>query len=59
MPMSVTRRMRSYVRRWVNEWDLRRLYPDMDIQAEDEQEIKPTYEADEDREVPSQPAEED
>jgi len=24
---SVTRPMRSYVRRWINEWDLRRLYP--------------------------------
>jgi len=57
--MSVTRRMRSYVRRWVNEWDLRRLYPGMDIQAEDEQEIRPTYEADEDLEVSSQPVDEE
>jgi len=24
---SITRQMRSYVRRWINEWDLRRLYP--------------------------------
>ena len=24
---SVGRRMRSYVRRWINEWDLERLYP--------------------------------
>lgn len=24
---SVTRPMRSYVRRWINEWDLKRLYP--------------------------------
>lgn len=24
---STTRRMRSYVRRWINEWDLHRLYP--------------------------------
>jgi hypothetical protein len=24
---SITRQMRSYVRRWINEWDLQRLYP--------------------------------
>ncbi len=46
--ISMTRRMRSYVRRWVSEWDLRRLYPGIDVQAEDEQEVKPTYEADTD-----------
>lgn len=39
---STTRRMRSYVRRWINEWDLQRLFP------EEEQEIvedvlKPDY----------------
>src|ERR1700723_4490106 len=54
MAKSVTRRMRSYVRRWVNEWDLRRLYPGSELVAEDEQEMKPTYEADEDLEVPSE-----
>jgi hypothetical protein len=31
---ALTRRMRTYVRRWINEWDLRRLYPgqSLDIQ---------------------------
>jgi hypothetical protein len=56
---SVTRRMRSYVRRWVNEWDLGRLYPGADIVTEDEQEIKPTYDPDEDLEVPSELSQED
>jgi len=56
---SVTRRMRSYVRRWVNEWDLRRLYPGCDIITDDEQEMRPTYEADEDLEVPSETTEEE
>jgi hypothetical protein len=55
---SVTRRMRSYVRRWVSEWDLRRLYPGRNIVADEEQQITPTYDADEDLEVPSEPAEE-
>jgi len=55
---SVTRRMRSYVRRWVNEWDLRRLYPGTDIVTDVEQEIKPTYEPDEDLEISSEPEEE-
>ena len=44
---SLTRRMRSYVRRWVNEWDLRRLYPGAELAPEDEQEMTPTYERDE------------
>jgi hypothetical protein len=30
---SVTGRMRSYVRRWINEWDLNRLYPGEAIQT--------------------------
>lgn len=55
---SVTRRMRSYVRRWVSEWDLRRLYPGRNIVPDEEQEIRPTYDADEDLEIPSEPAEE-
>jgi hypothetical protein len=54
---SVTRRMRSYVRRWVNEWDLKRLYPGAAVVTDDELEMKPTYEADEDLEVPSESAE--
>jgi len=57
--VSVTRRMRSYVRRWVNEWDLKRLYPGSEIVTEDEQELRPTYEADEDLEVASVPSDEE
>jgi hypothetical protein len=30
---SVTRPMRSYVRRWINEWDLKRLYPGEPVQT--------------------------
>lgn len=54
LEISLSRRMRSYVRRWVNEWDLKRLYPGIDIVPDDEQEIRPTYDADEDLEVPSE-----
>ncbi|MFN0107173.1 MAG: BREX system ATP-binding domain-containing protein [Bryobacteraceae bacterium] len=42
----MTRRMRSYVRRWVNEWDLKRIYPGAVLSVEDEQEMRPTYEQD-------------
>ena len=38
--------MRSYIRRWVNEWDLRRLYPGAELAPEIEQEMHPTYEED-------------
>jgi hypothetical protein len=31
-----SRRMRSYIRRWINEWDLRRIYPGVQIFIEDE-----------------------
>jgi hypothetical protein len=55
---SISRRMRSYVRRWVNEWDLRRLYPGAELCTEEEQEIRPTYEQDESLERPSEPSEE-
>lgn len=54
--VSVSRRMRSYVRRWVNEWDLKRLYPGQEIVTEDEQEVKPTYDPDEALEVLSEPS---
>ena len=54
---SVTRQMRSYVRRWVNEWDLRRLYPGAEISTSEELEIGPTYEQDESLEQPSEDAE--
>jgi len=41
---SMTRRMRSYVRHWVNEWDLKRLYPGAELFTDEEQEISPSYE---------------
>ena len=44
---SMRRQMRSYVRRWVNEWDLRRLYPGAELSTEEEQGMGPTYEQDE------------
>jgi hypothetical protein len=50
---SMTRRMRSYVRRWVNEWDLRRLYPDAELSTEEEREMSPSYERDESLEEPA------
>ncbi len=31
-----TRAMRSYVRRWINEWDLKRLCPDAELHTEEE-----------------------
>ena len=31
--LSASRPMRSYVRRWINEWDLKRLYPDQAIET--------------------------
>jgi hypothetical protein len=43
----------------VNEWDLKRLYPGSEIVTEDEQELRPTYEADEDLEVASVPSDEE
>jgi hypothetical protein len=56
---SMTRRMRSYVRRWVNEWDLKRLYPGAELVTEEEQQISPTYEQDDSLEQPSEPSQED
>jgi hypothetical protein len=35
------------VRRWVNEWDLKRLYPGAEVSAEEEPQIQLTYEQDE------------
>lgn len=52
---STTRRMRSYIRRWVNEWDLLRLYPGVTISTEDEQEMTPSYDQNESLEQPSEP----
>ncbi|MGH9359420.1 MAG: BREX system ATP-binding domain-containing protein [Terriglobia bacterium] len=54
---SLTRRMRSYVRRWVNEWDLKRLYPGAEVLTEEEQEVRPSYELDEYLEQPSSDSE--
>lgn len=42
---SITRAMRSYVRRLINEWDLKRLYPDVVVDTEEEK-IGPSYEED-------------
>jgi hypothetical protein len=39
------RRMRSYIRRWINEWDLRRLYPDAQPDIE-ETEVRFNYKED-------------
>ena len=46
LPVAVssrTRRLRSYVRRWVNEWDLLRLYPGTELQVESEETTGPHY----------------
>jgi hypothetical protein len=40
---SRTRRLRSYVRRWVNQWDLLRLYPGTSLSVDTEEEIGPGY----------------
>ena len=45
-----TRRMRSHVRRWIHEWDLKRLYPGVEVQTE-EQHVQPTYSEDKDLEI--------
>ena len=46
------RRIRSFVRRWINEWDLRRLYPESKPNIE-ETEIKLRYDEDPTYEHPS------
>ena len=43
--LAMTRAMRSHVRRWMNEWDLKRLYPGATVSTE-EHELRPTYEED-------------
>jgi P-loop Domain of unknown function (DUF2791) len=40
-PSSLTR-MRKLVRRWINEWDLKRLYPETPLSIE-EQQLSPSY----------------
>ena len=42
--------MRTYVRFWINEWDLRRAYPDYSPKME-VAELRPSYEEDRDLEV--------
>ena len=46
------RRIRSFVRRWINEWDLRRLYPDMEPDME-ETPLRFRYEEDRTLEQPA------
>jgi len=46
-------RMREYVRSWINEWDLRRLFPDHTPQIE-VNELKFSYDEDQDLEAPSE-----
>lgn len=43
--------MRTYVRFWINEWDLRRAYPDY-LPEMEVAELRPSYEEDRDLEVP-------
>jgi len=55
-PSSLTR-MRKLVRRWINEWDLKRIYGDVPITIE-ERELTPSYVEDTQLEVaPSKPEE--
>ena len=44
---TVSRSMRSYVRHWINTWDLKRLYPDEELGGIEEDELRPTYTEDE------------
>ena len=50
---SLVTRMRAHVRRWINEWDLKRLYPGVPISIE-EQELAPSYEEVPELEAPSE-----
>ena len=43
---ATSRRMRSYVRYWINAWDLKRLYPDAELGIE-ARELRHTYHEDE------------
>ena len=53
---SSTRAMRSYVRRWINEWDLKRLFPEADVAIVEEY-LRPTHGEDQDLEQPAEMAE--
>jgi hypothetical protein len=57
--LAMRRAMRSHVRRWMNEWDLKRLYPGVTVSTE-ERELRPTYEEDEAlEETPSETGDEE
>lgn len=45
--------IRSYVRYWINEWDLKRAYPDYSPEMV-VAELRPSYEEDRDLEVPAE-----
>jgi BREX system ATP-binding protein BrxC/D len=53
-PRTLTRQMRSYVRRWINEWDLKRLFPGIEV-ATVEEELRPNYTEDLAIEQPPKP----
>jgi hypothetical protein len=40
--ITARRAMRSYLRRWINEWDLQRIHPEAELHTEEE-EVRPTY----------------
>lgn len=52
---AVSKAMRSYVRRWINEWDLKRLFPDEEQEIE-ERVLEPDYTEDKDLEHDSYPS---
>ena len=51
--LSIKRPMRSHVRRWITEWDLKRLYPGSDVTTE-ERELRPSYGEDAEIEKPTE-----
>ena len=51
--VALRRAMRSYVRRWINEWDLKRLYPGAEVHTE-EDELRIDYGEDQELEVASE-----
>lgn len=53
--VAIRRAMRSYVRRWINEWDLKRLYPDAEVHTIEE-ELTQSYGEDQDLESGSDDA---
>jgi hypothetical protein len=50
---SIRRPMRAHVRRWINEWDLKRIYPTAQVSTEEEA-LRPSYSEDQDLERPSE-----